>query len=90
MSKAWAIFTSITVALLGAAIAYRGFTTDGWLGGLLLGVLIPAGVIYEWLALRDAEPKLAADRLALAFVLVMLILASDALDLIESEIFGRI
>ena len=90
MTRSWIVISSALIAISGGAVVYHGFASGGWLWGLTMGVLIPAGALYEWLSLRESDPKLAADRLAIAFMLVMILLASDALNLIELRIFERL
>jgi hypothetical protein len=72
----------------GLAIAYHGFTGGGWIWGLLWGVIAPVLTLYEWASLRNtsADMRIAADRMLLAWGMLLLALVIPALDAIEADL----
>lgn len=74
----------------GLAVAYHGLSSGAWLWGLLWGIFAPAVTLYEWASLRgtSTDMKHAADRMLLAWGMLLLALAIPAIDAIEAELRG--
>ncbi|PRP96440.1 hypothetical protein ENSA7_72550 [Enhygromyxa salina] len=86
-----ALVTSILVGWIvagGLAVAIHGFSGGGWIGGLLWGIIGPALTLYEWASLRKASPdmKHAADRMLLAWGMLLLALAIPAIDAVGARV----
>jgi hypothetical protein len=89
VSRFWIVLVSFVIAASGGAIAIQGFTSGGWMWGLVFGIGLPVIALYEWLTLRESDPKLAADRTIITLMFAMLGLAMDAFDLVPSLLTGR-
>jgi hypothetical protein len=89
MPRFWLVMVSLVIAALGSAITIQGFISGGWMWGLVFGIGLPVIALYEWLTLREVDPKLAADRTVIALMFAMLGLAMDALDLVPAYFMGE-
>jgi uncharacterized membrane protein YfcA len=76
LSRFWVI-AIVAVIVADAAVVLVTDLPDQWMRAILVGIMYPALLLYEWLPLREQGPEVrdAVDRLIFPAVLGLTLLA---------------